>query len=140
MLKSNLYLRCYNGRRFKKMLTGSLWKGILLFSLPLFVSNLLQILFNMTDVAVIGKFSSPEALDAVGSITILVTLFTGFLIGLGNEINVLIARYLGQRNSKNVHDALHTSFVLSVIMGIILFLLGFFFLTLGREFLQTRNK
>lgn len=140
MLKSNLYLRCYNGRRFKKMLTGSLWKGILLFSLPLFVSNLLQILFNMTDVAVIGKFSSPEALDAVGSITILVTLFTGFLIGLGNGINVLIARYLGQRNSKNVHDALHTSFVLSVIMGIILFLLGFFFLTLGREFLQTRNK
>lgn len=122
------------------MLTGSLWKGILLFSLPLFVSNLLQILFNMTDVAVIGKFSSPEALDAVGSITILVTLFTGFLIGLGNGINVLIARYLGQRNSKNVHDALHTSFVLSVIMGIILFLLGFFFLTLGREFLQTRNK
>lgn len=94
----------------------------------------------MTDVAVIGKFSSPEALDAVGSITILVTLFTGFLIGLGNGINVLIARYLGQRNSKNVHDALHTSFVLSVIMGIILFLLGFFFLTLGREFLQTRNK
>lgn len=122
------------------MLTGSLWKEILLFSLPLFVSNLLQVLFNMTDVAVIGKFSSPEALGAVGSTTILVTLFTGFLIGLGNGINVLIARYLGQRNSKNVHDALHTSFVLSVIMGIILFLLGFFFLTLGREFLQTRNK
>ena len=94
----------------------------------------------MTDVAVIGKFFSPEALGAVGSITILVTLFTGFLIGLGNGINVLIARYLGQWNSKNVHDALHTSFVLSVIMGIILFLLGFFFLTLGREFLQTRNK
>lgn len=122
------------------MLTGSFWKEILLFSLPLFVSNLLQVLFNMTDVAVIGKFSSPEALGAVGSTTILVTLFTGFLIGLGNGINVLIARYLGQRNSKNVHDALHTSFVLSVIMGIILFLLGFFFLTLGREFLQTRNK
>lgn len=79
----------------KKMLTGSLWKGILLFSLPLFASNLLQVLFNMTDVAVIGKFSSPEALGAVGSTTILVTLFTGFLIGLGNGINVLIARYLG---------------------------------------------
>lgn len=62
----------------------------------------------MTDVAVIGKFSSPEALGAVGSTTI------------------LIARYLGQRNSKNVHDALHTSFVFSVIMGIILFLLDFF--------------
>lgn len=124
----------------KKLLTGSLWKGILLFSLPLFVSNLLQVLFNMTDVAVIGKFSSPEALGAVGSTTILVTLFTGFLIGLGNGINVLIARYLGQRNSKNVHDALHTSFVLSVIMGIILFLLGFFFSKYLLIWLNTKDE
>ncbi len=122
----------------KKMLTGSLWKGILLFSLPLFASNLLQVLFNMTDVAVIGKFSSPEALGAVGSTTILVTLFTGFLIGLG--INVLIARYLGQRNSKNVHDALHTSFVLSIIMGIILFLLGFFFSKYLLIWLKTKDE
>ena len=110
----------------KKMLTGSLWKGILL--------------FNMTDVAVIGKFSSPEALGAVGSTTILVTLFTGFLIGLGNGINVLIARYLGQRNSKNVHDALHTSFVLSIIMGIILFLLGFFFSKYLLIWLKTKDE
>lgn len=124
----------------KKMLTGSLWKGILLFSLPLFASNLLQVLFNMTDVAVIGKFSSPEALGAVGSTTILVTLFTGFLIGLGNGINVLIARYLGQRNSKNVHDALHTSFVLSIIMGIILFLLGFFFSKYLLIWLKTKDE
>lgn len=124
----------------KEMLTGSLWKGILLFSLPLFASNLLQVLFNMTDVAVIGKFSSPEALGAVGSTTILVTLFTGFLIGLGNGINVLIARYLGQRNSKNVHDALHTSFVLSIIMGIILFLLGFFFSKYLLIWLKTKDE
>lgn len=124
----------------KKMLTGSLWKGILLFSLPLFASNLLQVLFNMTDVAVIGKFSSPEALVAVGSTSILVTLFTGFLIGLGNGINVLIARYLGQRNSKNVHDALHTSFVLSIIMGIILFLLGFFFSKYLLIWLKTKDE
>lgn len=124
----------------KKMLTGSLWNGILLFSLPLFASNLLQVLFNMTDVAVIGKFSSPEALGAVGSTTILVTLFTGFLIGLGNGINVLIARYLGQRNSKNVHDALHTSFVLSIIMGIILFLLGFFFSKYLLIWLKTKDE
>lgn len=94
----------------------------------------------MTDVAVIGKFSSPEALSAVGSTTILVTLFTGFLIGLGNGINVLIARYLGQRNSKNVHDALHTSFVLSIIMGIILFLLGFFFSKYLLIWLKTKDE
>ena len=62
--------------------TGSLWKKILLFSLPLMLSNLLQVLFNMADVAVVGQFAGAMALGSVGSTTTLVTLFTGFLIGL----------------------------------------------------------
>ena len=44
---------------------GSLWKNIFLFSFPLMLSQLLQVLFNMADVAVVGKFSSAEALGAV---------------------------------------------------------------------------
>lgn len=57
---------------------GSLWKQILLFSLPLVATNVLQILFNMSDIAVVGKFGGPNSLGAVGSTTTLVTLFTGF--------------------------------------------------------------
>ena len=56
--------------------SGSLWKKILLFSVPLMFSNILQVLFNMSDVAVVGKFAGPIALGAVGSTSILVTLFT----------------------------------------------------------------
>ena len=71
--------------------TGPLGKQILVFSIPLILSNLLQVLFNMADVAVVGRFAGPVALGAVGSTTILVSLFTGFLIGLSGGVNVLAA-------------------------------------------------
>ena len=79
----------------KTMTEGPLAKQILLVSLPLALSNLLQVLFNMSDVAVVGRFAGSTALGAVGSTSILVTLFTGFLIGLSNGINVLVARFYG---------------------------------------------
>ena len=69
--------------------TGPLGKKIFRFSIPLIFSNLLQVLFNMADVAVVGRFAGSTALGAVGSTTILVSLFTGFLIGLAGGVNVL---------------------------------------------------
>ena len=58
------------------MTDGSLWKNIFLFSVPLIFSQLLQVMFNMADVAVVGKFANATALGSVGSTTTLVTLFT----------------------------------------------------------------
>ena len=74
----------------KSLTEGPLAKQILLVSLPLVLSNLLQVLFNMSDVAVVGRFAGSTALGSVGSTSIFVTLFTGFLIGLSNGINVLV--------------------------------------------------
>ena len=103
---------------------GSLWKQILLFSLPLVATNVLQILFNMSDIAVVGKFGGPNSLGSVGSTTTLVTLFTGFLIGLGNGVNALLAKFIGQKNKQSIHDTIHVSFVLCIIMGLILTLIA----------------
>ena len=61
----------------KTLTEGPLAKQILLVSLPLALSNLLQVLFNMSDVAVVGRFAGSTALGAVGSTSIFVTLFTG---------------------------------------------------------------
>ena len=77
----------------KTMIEGPLAKQILLVSLPLALSNLLQILFNMSDVAVVGRFAGSTALGSVGSTATFVTLFTGFLIGLSNGVNVLVAAF-----------------------------------------------
>jgi len=73
-----------------EMTTGSLWKNILLFSLPLMGSQVLEVLFNLSDVAVVGRFADYMALGAVGSTTLLVTLFTGILIGMGAGVNVRV--------------------------------------------------
>ena len=115
------------------MTSGPLAKQILLFSLPLICSNLLQVLFNLADLAVVGQFVGSQALGSVGSTTTLVTMFTGFLIGLGGGINVLAARFYGARDTKRFGQLLHTAALLSLGLGILLSILG---VTLTRPILQ----
>ena len=109
------------------MTSGNLWKQMIVFSLPLMFCNLLQVLFNMADLAVVGRFSSSMALGSVGSTSMLVNLFVGFLIGEAGGINVLTARARGAKNSKDVSETVHTAFVLSLILGVFLAVFGFFF-------------
>ena len=101
------------------MTEGSLAKKILLFSLPLMLSNVLQILFTMADVAVVGRFAGAFALGSVGSTTTMVLLFTGFLIGFGSGINVLVARYCGAKDESSTRATVHTAAILSVITGLL---------------------
>ncbi len=111
----------------KDLTTGPLGKQILFFSIPLILSNLLQVLFNMADVAVVGQFAGAEALGSVGSTTILVTLFTSFLIGLAGGVNVLVALHVGARNSREIKETVHTSIIVCFGMGILVLLFGLFF-------------
>lgn len=101
------------------MTEGSLAKKILLFSLPLMLSNVLQILFTMADVAVVGRFAGAFALGSVGCTTTMVLLFTGFLIGFGSGINVLVARYCGAKDESSTRETVHTAAILSVITGLL---------------------
>ena len=116
-----------NKKNGKDLFTeGSLWKNMFLFSMPLVFSQLLQVLFNMSDVAVVGKFGSADAMGSVGSTSTLVALFTGFLIGLGAGVNVKVAQFVGAKKDKDVRETVQTSFVLSLTAGIVVFLACFF--------------
>ena len=110
----------------RSLTEGPLARQILIVSLPLALSNLLQVLFNMSDVAVVGRFAGSTALGAVGSTSIFVTLFTGFLIGLGNGINVLVARLYGARNAESVHKTVHSALLVSLLAGVLLLVVGLF--------------
>ena len=94
--------------------TGSLWKNILLFSLPLMMTQVLEVLFNLSDVAIAGKFADYLALGAVGSTTLLVSLFTGLLIGIGSGVNVVVARGLGLGSHEDVEKTPCSSAAVSV--------------------------
>ena len=78
----------------------------------------------MADIAVVGKFAGSNALGSVGSTSILVTLFTSFLIGVGGGINVLVALHIGAGNKKEAKETITTAYVLCLCMGILLLIVG----------------
>lgn len=122
------------------MTQGSLVKQIGLYSLPLMVTNVLQVLFNLSDVAVVGRFAGPSALGSVGSTVTLVTLFTGLLIGLSGGTNVLTALYFGQKDDKKVGYAVHTGAIISLIAGILLAAVGIGFASVILEAMNTKEE
>lgn len=71
----------------KNLIEGNFFKNIIVFSLPLILSNVLQVLFNMADIAIVGQFdpNGKYLVGAIGSTSMLISLFTGFLIGIGEE-------------------------------------------------------
>ena len=109
----------------RDMTHGNLWKQILIFSLPLMASNLLQVLFNMSDIAVVGQFAGSHALGSVGSTATLAALYAGFLIGMGAGVNVLTARFIGARERENTRQTVHTASAVCLGLGVILFALCF---------------
>ena len=106
------------------MCNGPLWSKILLFSIPLMLSGILQLLFNAADIVVVGRYVGNEALAAVGSTSCLINLLTNVFIGLSVGSNVLIARNFGAKKEKEVSEIVHTSILLSLISGSILCLMG----------------
>ena len=103
------------------MTHGPLLSKILLFSLPLMASNILQLFFNAADVAVIGRFAGHTSLAAVGSTTSVVFLFLNLLIGMSVGVNVMIARYIGLGNhEKEISLSLHTAMAVALLGGAVL--------------------
>ena len=109
------------------MTTGSIPVKILKFSIPLMLAQILEVLFNMSDVAVVGKFAGPIALGAVGSTSILVTLFTGILLGLASGVNALTALHIGSKDDEGVKRTVHTAVIICLAGGILITVFGILF-------------
>lgn len=109
------------------MCNGPLLGKILLFSIPLMLSGILQLLFNAADIVVVGRYAGSESLAAVGSTSSLINLLTNIFIGLSIGSNVLIARYFGAKKEEAVSETVHSSILLSLISGVILCVVGIFF-------------
>lgn len=103
---------------------GSIVDKVFLFAIPLMLTSMLQQLFNATDVAVVGKFASKEAMAAVGSNTPIVSLLVNFFVGISVGSNVLIARCIGARDSDKAKSAVRTSMAFAVAAGIFVAVLG----------------
>lgn len=106
------------------MCNGPLFQKILIFTIPLMLSGVLQLLFNAADMVVVGRFAGSEALAAVGSTSALINLLINVFMGLSIGANVIVARYYGAGKKQEVSQTVHTAITLSLICGILLIGIG----------------
>ena len=106
--------------------SGPMLQKIILFSLPLAASSILQLLFNAADVVVVGRFAGSTALAAVGSNGALINLLVNLFVGLSLGANVVAARCFGAKDDEGVHNTVQTSVTLGLVSGFLLAVVGFF--------------
>ena len=104
----------------------SYFKKILMFSLPLMLTGLLQTLYSAADLVVVGRFEGEVALAAVGSTGSLTNLILGLFMGLSVGAGVCVAHGIGAKQRLEVQRTLHTSILVALILGIIVSVVGFF--------------
>lgn len=106
------------------MTSGTIWKEILFFSIPLVLGNLFQQLYNIVDSIIVGNVVGSHALAAVGAGGSVIQLLIGFCIGAASGAGVVTSQYYGARNEDGVRKAVHTTLAISVTAGIVLSVIG----------------
>ena len=107
-------------RSVKSMTEGKVMYLLLAFSLPIFIGNLFQQLYNVVDTVVIGHFLGDDALAAVGSTSAIYSLLIGFTYGLSNGFSVVLARFFGADDEDSLHRAVGMSVLISVVFAAVL--------------------
>ena len=106
------------------MCSGPVLGKILIYSFPLMLSGILQLLFNAADVIVVGRYAGSQSLAAVGSTGALINLLINVFIGLSVGVNVLVAQYYGAKRDQDVNETVHTAVAISLLSGVFLVALG----------------
>ena len=106
---------------------GPIAKKLILFALPILAGNIITQLYNVVDSIVVGQFVGSDALAAVSLSFPIMMLFNVLIIGLAMGANILIAQYRGARDFEALGRAVNTIFLLCLIMGGIMSVMGIFF-------------
>ncbi len=107
-----------------KILSGSLLKGILFYTIPIILSSMLQLLFNAADLVVVGQFGSENSVAAVGATSSLTNLFINLFIGLSVGAGVVVARSYGADDRDAVSKTVHTAIPTALISGFVIAIIG----------------
>ncbi len=120
-----MFHRKYHARREMDMTSGPLLKKIILFSGPLILTGVLQLLYNAADMVVVGRFAGHQALAAVGSTSSLINLLVNVFMGLSVGASVQVARQRGAGDDLGVSRGVHTAIAVACISGILVGAMGF---------------
>ena len=116
----------FGKKNYIDMTSGPFMKKMILFAIPVLLTGLLQLAYNAADLIVVGQFSSSEAQGAIQSTGSLISLIVNVSMGLAVGVNVAVAKHVGQRDRNATSAVIHTSLVLSVIVGVVVAIFGYF--------------
>lgn len=102
------------------LVRGKVLKSLVLFSLPFLFSNIFQQLYNTIDTYIVGNTLDENALAAIGACGAIYELLVGFAVGIGNGFSVVVARFFGEGNEKQVRKSVGASIVISIIITVIM--------------------
>ena len=117
-------LRLNGGGRTRDMTAGSIVRQVILFSLPLMLGNVFQMMYNTVDSIVVGNFVGKEALAAVGSTTMIVNMLVFFFNGFSVGAGVVIAQHFGARDMDRLHSAVETTMAVTFLLCGVFTLIG----------------
>ena len=115
----------FSGRTAEVDMTyGGIAKHLITFALPLLIGNIFQQFYNTVDTWVVGNYVSNEAFSAVGTVGPIINMLIGFFTGLSSGAGVVISQYFGAKKYDKVRDAVHTSILMTLIIGVVFTALG----------------
>ena len=107
------------------IIDGPVLPNMIRYSLPIMLTNILQLFYNSADMFVVGNFcSDPNALGSIGCTGALINMILGIFIGLGAGVSVTLAQSIGARDKERSGKIVHTAFCLSILLGVIVTVLG----------------
>lgn len=112
----------------KDLTKGKILPLILGFALPIAIGNIFQLFYSLADTRIVGSFLGEEALAAVGSTSSLNNMIIGFLLGMTNGFAIIVARYFGAKDYKNLKKAVASTFVLGISISVVFTIISIFFL------------
>lgn len=123
-------------QKSRDLTTGPLGRSIFFYSLPLVFTYLLEMLFNIADMVIAGKYAGDRALGAIGSTPQMMFFCMGFLMGMGGAVNAIAAYFIGGKKTADLEQTVHTGAIISFFAGLFFYIMAFF---LGRPVLLLLN-
>lgn len=125
----------------RDLTSGPLFLPMIGYVIPIILTGLLQVLYNMADNIVVGRYSGEElAIAAVGSTSSLSNLIINLLMGVAGGSGVVIAQSYGAKNYEKLSKAVHTSIIFSAIGGIAFCIIGLIISKPALELMKTQEE
>ena len=110
------------------LINGPIFKSLIIFAIPLLISNVFQQLYNTVDTMIVGNYLGDVSLAAIGSCTSIYDLLVGFALGIGNGLAIVTARSFGSNDEKLLKKSVASSLVIGIVVSFVLTIIGVIFL------------